>query len=115
MNRLRDDYPPELVFNTDETRWRPYEAPRRVLEEKGKETVKLCSHQSEKTSFTAFGGITCSGDELPLWVIAKGKTKRSETKFGSHPGIISTHAESGWATANLIVEYRQWPLASLAR
>jgi hypothetical protein len=104
MNRLPEDQPPELVFHMDETCWRLYDAPGRVLEEKGKQTVKLCSHQSEKTSFTAFGGITCSGDKLPLWVIAKGKTERSEAKFGSHPGIIIKHAESGGATENRIVE-----------
>jgi hypothetical protein len=66
MNALPEDYPPELVFDMDETRWRFYESPRRVLEEKGKETVKLRSSKSEKISFTAFGAITCSGDELPL-------------------------------------------------
>jgi hypothetical protein len=36
MNGLLEDYPPELVFNMDETRWRPYEAPRRLLEEKAR-------------------------------------------------------------------------------
>jgi hypothetical protein len=54
------------------------EASRKVLEEKRKETVKLRLHKSEKTSFTAFGGITSSGDKWPVWVIAKGKTKSSE-------------------------------------
>jgi hypothetical protein len=61
MNALSEDYPPELVFNIDETCWHLYEAPRRVLEENGKETVKLRSHKSEKTIFTVFGAIICSG------------------------------------------------------
>jgi hypothetical protein len=108
MNSLPEDYPPDLVFNMDETCWHLYEAPRRVLEEKGKETVKLRSQKSEKTSFTALGGISCNGHKLPLWIVAKGKTKRSEAKFGSHPEVIIKHAESGWATENLIVEYIQW-------
>jgi hypothetical protein len=55
------------------------------------------------------------GDKLPLWVIAKGKTKRSEAKSGSHPGIIIKHAESGWAAENPIVAYLQWLLAEVAR
>jgi hypothetical protein len=49
-----------------------------------------------------------------LWVIAKGKTKRSEAKFGSHAGIIIKQAESGWATEKLIVEYLQWLHAEIA-
>jgi hypothetical protein len=78
MNALPENYPPELVFDMHETCWRLYEAPRRVLEEKGKDTVKLRSYKNENTSFAAFGAITCSGDKLPLWVIAKGKTQRSK-------------------------------------
>jgi hypothetical protein len=98
----------------DETRWRLYEAPRRVLKEKEKKALKSWSHQNGKTSFTAFGAIAFSGDKLPLWVIAKGKTKRSEAKFNSDPGIIIKHAESGWATENLVDEYLQWLYADIA-
>jgi hypothetical protein len=114
MNALPEYYPPELVFNMSETCRRLYEAPRGVLEEKGKETVKLRSHESVKTSFTAFGPIVCSGDKLPLWVIAKGEAQLSEAKFESHPEIIIKHAESIWATENLIIEYLQWLHAEIA-
>jgi hypothetical protein len=108
MNTLPEDDLPELVSNMDETCRRLHEAMRRAVEEKEAETGKLQSHQSKKTSFIAFGGIPCSGDKLPLWVIAKGKTGRSEAKFGSHPGIIIKHGENGWATENLIIECVQW-------
>jgi hypothetical protein len=66
MNTLPEDYLPELVFNMGEACWRLYEALRRVLEEKKKERVKLRSYRNGKTSFTAFGGIVCSGNKLPL-------------------------------------------------
>jgi hypothetical protein len=72
------------------------------------ERVKLRAHASEKTSFTAFREITCSGDKLPLGVVAKGKTTPMEAKFGPHPGIIMKDVQSGWATKNLIVGYLQW-------
>jgi hypothetical protein len=108
INTLPEVYLRELVLNTDETWWHLYEALRRVLEEKGKEIVKLRSHESEKSSFIAFGGITFSADKVPLWLVVKEKTKRSETKFGSHPGIIIKQAEVREATASLVVEYRQW-------
>jgi hypothetical protein len=86
MSALPEGYSPELVFNMYETCWRLHEALRRDIEEKRKETMKLRSHKSEKTLLTAFGGISCNGEKLPLCVITKGKTERSEVKFGSHPG-----------------------------
>jgi hypothetical protein len=58
---LQEDSPPELVFNMEETCWRLFEALRMVLEEKGKETVKLRSERSEKTSSNASGRITLMG------------------------------------------------------
>jgi hypothetical protein len=66
----------------------PFEAPQKVLAEKGAETVKLSAPTSEKTSFTALGTIFASEQKLPLWVLAKGKTPRSEHKFGANPGVI---------------------------
>jgi hypothetical protein len=48
----------------DGTCWAFLEAPRRILEEKGKDTVKLRSQRGEKISFTAFGGISYSGKKL---------------------------------------------------
>jgi hypothetical protein len=92
----------------DETCWRLFEAPQKVLSEKVAETVKLRAPTSEKTSFTALGTISASGQKLLLWVLAKGNTPRSERKFGAHPGVILQHAVSGWATENLISNYIEW-------
>jgi hypothetical protein len=108
LNSLSNDYSPDLVFNMDETCWRLFEAPRKVLAEKGSETVKLRSKTSEKTSFTAVGAISASGQKLPLWVLAKGKTPRCETKFGAHQDVLVKHSESGWATENIVMSYIEW-------
>jgi hypothetical protein len=108
LNSPSNDYPPDKVFNMDETCWRLFEAPQKVLAEKGAETVKLLARTSEKTSFTALGTISASGQKLPLWVLAKGKTPRLERKFGAHPGVILRHTDSGWATENLISSYIEW-------
>jgi hypothetical protein len=76
LNDLANDYPLGLIFNMDETCWRIFEAPRKVLTEKGAETVKLLTPTNEKTSFTAIGAISAAGEKLALWVLAKGKTQR---------------------------------------
>lgn len=108
LNSLSDDYPPDMVFNMDETCWRLFESPRKVLAEKGTETVKLCSKSGEKTSFTALGAISAAGQKLPLWVLAKGRTQRSERKFGAHEDVVVHHSTSGWATENIIIAYIGW-------
>jgi hypothetical protein len=49
LNSLLHDYPPEFVFDRDETCWRLFEAPRKVLAVKGCDTVNLESTTSERT------------------------------------------------------------------
>jgi hypothetical protein len=108
LHSLSHDCPPEFVFNMGETCWRLFEAPRKVLAEKGCDTVKLESTTGEKTSFTALGAVSCAGEKLPLWVLTKGRTVHCEPKFGSHPKVILRHSESGWATENVIIEFIKW-------
>jgi hypothetical protein len=110
-NRLNDckkDYPNERIYNFDETCWHIYMGPQKVIAEKGTETVKLRCRTGEKLSVTAFGTISASGDKLPLWVVTKGRTSRSLSKFGDHEGAVFKFSESGWATENLILEYLGW-------
>jgi hypothetical protein len=73
LNSLSIDYPPDKVFNMDETCWRLFEELRKVLADKGAETVKQRAPTSEKTSFTALGTISASGQKLPFWVLAEEK------------------------------------------
>jgi hypothetical protein len=105
LNRLSNDYPPDKVFIMDESCWRIFEAPQKVPAEKGAETVKLRAPTSEKTFFTVLGATSACGKKLPIWALVKGKTHRSERKFGAHPGVILQHMDSGWATENLISNY----------
>jgi hypothetical protein len=56
----------------------------------------------------AYSCISAAGEKLPRWILAKGKTSRSETKFGSPPDVILKHTESGWSTGQMMVEYVTW-------
>jgi hypothetical protein len=81
--------------------------PNRILAEKGTETVKLNkSHKNE--SYTVYGCISAAGERFPCWILATGKTSRSESKFGSHPDVILKHTESGWSTDQMMVESVTW-------
>jgi hypothetical protein len=66
LNDLANDYPPDLVLNMDETCWRIFEAPRKVLAENGVETVKLLTPTDEKTFLTAIGDFSAAGEKLSL-------------------------------------------------
>jgi hypothetical protein len=108
LNALYDEYAHNRILNMDETSWKLYAAPRKVLAEKGSNTLKLKSSRSEKESFTALGAIKADGTKLPLWVIAKGRTEKCEQKYGEHEGTIVNHSPNGWATEPLIIEYLNW-------
>jgi SH3-like domain-containing protein len=82
--------------------------PRKVIAEKGTDTVKLVCSTGEKLSVTAFGTISAEGEKLPLWVVTKDKTKRCLNKFGDQTDVIFRYSESGWATENLVIEYLEW-------
>ena len=97
-----------MIINMDETCWRLYEGPRKVLAEKGAENVKLKYEVSEKTAVTAIGTIRSNGDKLPMWVITKGKTARSLTKLGEHENAILKFSESGWSTSSVMMDYLRW-------
>jgi hypothetical protein len=108
LNDCRADYPPERVYNFDETCWKIYYGPRRVLSEKGSNSVKIKSFTGEKQSVTAFGAISASGEKLPLWIVTRGKTERVPKKFGDHPDVVLRYSVSGLATELLIVDYLTW-------
>jgi hypothetical protein len=79
-----------------------------MLAKKGCDTVKLESTTGEGTSFTALGDISCAGEKLLLWVLAKGRKVHCERKFGPDPKAILPHSKSGWATENVIIESIKW-------
>jgi hypothetical protein len=106
-NSMQNDYPPDKVYNFDETCWRRI-LPRCVLAKKGTETVKLRCKQNTKESVTAFATVSLSGEKLPLWVIAKGESDRSLTKYGRHTNLLLKTSENGWSNKILMLEYLQW-------
>jgi hypothetical protein len=108
LKYLSSLYPPNMIFNMDETCWRLFETPRKVVAQTGTESVKVSAPAGEKTCFTALATISAAGDKLPLWVLAKGKTAQCEVKFGTHPNILVRHTESGWATEDIILSYIEW-------
>ena len=102
-------YPKERIFNMDETCWKISNTPAKVIHKIGVPTIKIQSVQNEKLTLTAIATIDANGSKLPLWIIAKGKTNRSEKKFGkSNENLIFTHTERGWANDEVLISYLEW-------
>ena len=102
-------YPKERIFNMDETCWKISNTPLKVVNKIGVPTVKISSSQNQKISLTAIATIDASGAKLPIWIIAKGKTSRCETKFGKpNENLIFCHTVNGWATEEILISYLEW-------
>jgi hypothetical protein len=70
----------------DETCWRPFETPRKVVAEKGCDTIRLESITGEKASFTALGAISSAGEKLPFGHLPKVKQFIASRNLGHIQG-----------------------------
>jgi hypothetical protein len=101
-------YPTSRIFNFDETSWKCYLGPQKVVAEKGTLTVKLSAPRGEKECYTAYGCISAERQKLPFWILTKGKTNRPHAKFGAIPGVTIQHPPNGWTTDDMMVKYLEW-------
>ena len=105
VRHVANDYPLYNIYNVDETCWRLYMCPRRVIAEKGSTKVKLLYNKSNKIAITAIGAIRADGTKLPLWVLGKGRSHRCLKKFGDVPGVVFHHSENGWCNEAIAMKY----------
>jgi hypothetical protein len=108
--------PPGKVVNADETGWRVVDGELRTVANVGAESVTCRFPCDEKMSVTVIAAVSFAGDKLPLWVIAKGKTVRCESKIREghlmqairSGRLLVTHSESGWMDKKVAEEYISW-------
>ena len=114
MMLAKEQFPPDLLLNTDETCWRVLNGKLRTLAPRGADHVAVQSAVDEKESITAIATITMSGEKLPLIILAKGTTRRCEDRFRQSPlvakhlrrkALYIFHTESGWSTDEFAMEY----------
>jgi hypothetical protein len=97
------------VVNCDETCWRLYPNGILTWAKKGADGVSLDIRGNEKASITALATITAENTKLPLFIIAKGKTKRAEaTQLGNIKEHRGDHSVNGWTTAETMSRYLWW-------
>ena len=109
-------FPPSLVFNVDETCWRLINGTLKTLARTGAEEVQVMAKATKKTDVTAIACCSLDGARLPLWVLAKGKTRQCEDKFRNAEQLQSVidhkifvdHSPTGWSTADVMMRYLTW-------
>jgi hypothetical protein len=70
-------------------------------------TVQVAGN--EKDSITVLASVTADCKKLPLFAIAKGKTKRVEkTQLGCDDTLVTDHSGSGWTTIETFKHYLAW-------
>ena len=100
-----------LLVNMDETSWRICYAGDMTWAKKGAQSVKIHVDHNVKTALTALASITATGDKLPLYILAKGKTQVAERKQvrGIEGFEYQTdRSKSGWTTTEVMMRYLKW-------
>jgi hypothetical protein len=104
-------YRPDRIFNMDETSWKFLNNGKLTLADTGTEGVHCHFSTDPKECVTAIATISAAGERMPLWVIAKGTTVRSEQKFQrleASQQLHLTHSENGWTNGVVAKEDLKW-------
>jgi hypothetical protein len=99
----------DMLVNCDETAWRLFPSGLLTRAPVGKDGVTVRLDGNEKDSIAVLASVTAAGTKLPLYAIAKGKTRRVEqSQLGSNPAIVRDHSLSGWTTKETFARYLDW-------
>ena len=109
-------FPKSLVFNVDETCWRLVNGTLKTVARTGADAVNVAAKSTTKTDITVIAACSADGEKLPLWILARGKGKKSEEKFRNCPKlarlidrkVFVEHSTSGWSTAEVMIRYLRW-------
>jgi hypothetical protein len=104
VRNLMKQYPLDRIINIDETNWSAVAAGFLTWAPAGPETMNCHIGISEKQGVTAIAAVTAAGEKSPRTVIAKGKTNRCLQAYGLPDGVWAFASESGWTTAEIIIE-----------
>lgn len=99
------DYPLDYICNMDETPVFLDLLPSKVVDVKGKKTIRVRTTASEKNRITAVLCITASGKLLPPFVIFKGKTLRPLKKVGVPDGVFCCTQVKAWMDETKMIEW----------
>lgn len=106
-----EKYGKENIVNMDETSVKTQNLASKIIALKGKDATAALDKLKSKEATTFLGAICMDPTRrIPLGIVTKGKTKKSERKFGFNsksPEFIA-HTKNGWTNASVIISYLKW-------
>lgn len=117
MELVKLQFPDDLILNVDETSWRITNGRLHTVTIKGSDHVAVQMKEDPKKCLTVIACCTKSGERLPLWMIAKGKTEACEQRYRTDPRLVNyirrkqlfiDHSENGWSTCQIMIRYLTW-------
>jgi uncharacterized protein YktA (UPF0223 family) len=104
MDEAVQQYGKQLVMNADETSAHAVQHPTTSWGVKG-EPNNVRTNMSVKDCITTVPAVAADGSKLPLFVLVKGKTKKSVQNKHLPSHIYTDHSLSGWSTSETMVRY----------
>ena len=89
----------------DETSGKVVLPPRTGLRDIGSGQPIAIRVAKDKLATTMVGAITANGRQLPVAILAKGKTERSLKKFKLKRNIVGILTPKGWMNGNAFIEW----------
>ena len=117
MDASQFQFPDSDVFNIDETCWRLVNGRLRTLAVRGQDEVDVKCGADPKSDITVICGCSRSGDRLPIYLLAKGKTPRCTQRFRDSPqlrtyfasnDLVVDFSPTGWSTHEVMLRYLKW-------
>ena len=94
------------IVNCDETSWKLYPSGILTWADVGSEDVQIQIHGDEKECLTVLASVTATGEKLPLYFLAKGKTVTvEETQIGDVGEHWRAHSLNGWQNQDTFTAY----------
>jgi hypothetical protein len=107
---------PTAIVNFDESSWCLVMMSKRTIAERGTEVMNRYVNGNMKAAFTFFASVVADGTNLPLVLVAKGRTTRCYQQFGNHEQVSHEiwHSHNGWCTEGLILQFLGWLRTQIA-
>ena len=104
----RDKFPPNMIYNVDETSVTTVQTPKQVLAEKGKKQVGAITSAERGELVTVVCAVNATGNAVPPMFIFPRVRYKDHFITRAPSGSIGTSTRSGWIDEDTFVEWIGW-------
>lgn len=103
--RCRHDYPPQNIYNVDETALTTVQKPQKIVAGKGSKQVGRMTSAERGTLVTACCCANAVGNTVPVFFVYPRVHFKPHMMIGGPAGCIGTANPSGWMTAECFLQW----------